>query len=115
MENAPDADKVARIITCSFVTVWLHMALLPHGSIACQVRVIVSVLVIVLNTSMTRFVSGHPLSATGLSKLHWLVNSTSLSEAQVKTSPPKFVIVKVWPAALIKPTRNTGLGLGVTR
>jgi hypothetical protein len=72
------------------VTVWLQVLLLPHASVACHVRVMVSgqtPLVTVFSTLMAALAPLQESTATGGSKLHRAPHSTVLLFALVIAGP----------------------------
>jgi hypothetical protein len=100
-------------------TVWLQVAELLQVSVACQVRVAIKVVpqepallvTVPINWTVT-LLPPQLLKAVGGSKIQELPHSTFLLPAQVRATPPRLVIVNIFPATRKDPVRAPGLGFG---
>ncbi len=89
------------IITCALLTVWLHVAVLPHRSVAIQVRMAVNVwlqlpFVIVSMTAIVTFVPSAKSRAAGSSNDQATPHKTALLDAQVMLGGVLSITLMIW-------------------
>src|SRR5437588_11435591 len=97
-------------------TVWLQTLVLPHGSVASQVRVrnCGSVpLVTVARTLSVTLVPLHASKAAGKSKLHGQAELTVLLAAHVSAGGMVSATVTVWLQELLLPAASTAIQVRV--